>query len=425
MKFVPTSGRSRRALAAAALSTLLVTAACGRGGDTAGDGDLSGPGFDGHEFSIAALTVTSGPGAVLAAPGIAGLEAYFAQLNADGGVDGKYPVRVQIRDTAMDPARAVQHYNSLRNDVALIGQSFATPPTKAVLPLVEKDNMLMVTAGQSGDLFRESQVVMPTTPYETQYLTAIDYAMQQWPGTKVCGAAGEGETTQIMQRVLAYASEKMGVTTGPVVALPAGAGDYAPQIQQLERAGCEVVPYLALAIPVMSSAFSSAAQLSYEPHWLGSNSGFMQAMKDSPVMGYAEKNVRLICDCTDYGDTERSTAMADLMAAHDEFASNTAADWNFRNGYAAGMVIDEILGRAVESGDISREGLAAASTSMDDLNFGGIQFPLTWGTPDDRRPATQYSVFVPDRSTDLGLRMELYGGQAPEIAVSYPFSTGD
>lgn len=416
--------RRGSATAAVLVAGSLVLSGCGRGDSAENGGDLAGPGFDGKTFTVAALTATSGPGAPLASANLTGLQTYLEKLNAEGGIDGKYPVELTVRDTAMDPAKTVQQYNSVKEDVAMVGQVFATPPTKALLPLLKKDKTLAVIAGQAGELFEEEQIVMTTSPYESSYLSAVGYAADTWGADQtVCAAAGEGATTDTMKGVLAYAKKEMGTKVGPVVSLPAGAGDYTPQMQQLKRAQCDTVLYLALAIPVMTTAFESSAQVDFAPHWLGGGSGFLQAMKESPIMPYIEKNVQIVCDCTDYGDTENAPAMKDLKAAHDKYSSDTAPAWNYRNGYVSGMVIEQILRKAVKDGDLSREGIMKANESLTEVDLGGIQFPIAWGAPQDRKPATKYSVFVPDSSTELGLRMTEYGKDAVPASVDFPYET--
>jgi ABC-type branched-subunit amino acid transport system substrate-binding protein len=409
---------------------LLTAAACGRD-DAGGDGDTgssgggelaSVPGFDGKRFEVGLLAVTSGPAAAGSAPGVDGFRTYVEALNAKGGIAGKYPVDLLLRDTQNDPAKAVQAYNATKNDVAMYGYIFGTPLAKAVLPQLKSDGLLAIP-GADGTFLHEPNLVLGFTPYESQLIEVLDYVGNNRDGKDktVCAAGGEGALADSVGAVLTYVRDEMGYKIGPRVSLSATSTNYTPQIQQLRRAGCQIVLLLASPVPTVSGVLSSAAKLDFTAQWVTPNVGFVAAMKESPVMGYMEEHLLVASDGTLYGDTENAPGMSALMAAHDRYAKDVLPEWGYVAGWGNATRVDQILTKAVALGDVSREGIIKASAAIDQFELGGIQFSPRWGDPAEREVADKYSVLEPDRSSDIGARMLEYGIPAPAAAVEYPY----
>ena len=112
-------------------------------------------------------------------------------------------------------------------------------------------------------------------------------------------------------------------------------------------------------------------------------------MKDSPVFDYMKTHFQQSSDGTTYGDTENAPGMQELMDAHQKFAKDTLPEWAYTNGWTGMMQVDQVLTKAVENGDVSREGIIEAMNSITEFDLGGIQFSPTWGAPDARKPPSQ------------------------------------
>jgi ABC-type branched-subunit amino acid transport system substrate-binding protein len=405
----------------------LLAAGCGRGGDDDGGGEggdlASAPGFDGKTFKMGVITVTSGPVAGAAQPSLDGIRTYVKSLNDKGGIAGKYPVELVIRDMQYDPAKTVQAYNATKNDVAMYAQVFGTPMTKAILPQLEADKIIVVPGSFDGSFVREQQIVLASTPYESQIINGIHYLRSQpgGEGKRVCGAGQEGALAETVGRVLDYARDEMDVEVGRLVTLPATASGLTPQVQQLRRDGCDLVVVLATPVPATSNVLSTAARLRFEPQWITTNTGFVAALKDSPVFDYMKEHFLQVSDGTTWGDTEHAPAMRDVMAAHDKYTRSTLPEWAFVNGWVGMMQLDQILRKAVENGDVSREGILEAMNSLSELDVKGLQFNWTWGPPDRRKPPARYSIFAPDAESVTGVTVKEYGLDSPPASIEYPY----
>jgi ABC-type branched-subunit amino acid transport system substrate-binding protein len=410
------------------LAVVASTTACGRdegGGGGGGNGEaLAGaPGFDGKRFKWGLLTVTSGPAAGANAPSLAGIQTYVKALNERGGIAGKYPVDLVLRDMQYDPAKTVQAYNATKADVALYAQVFGTAMTKAILPQLKQDEIIAVPGSADGSFWHEQNIVVAFTPYESQLVNCVSYMDTKLgaEGKKVCGAGGEGALAETVERIVEYAGSELGHPTGPTVSLPTANTNYTPQVQQLRRNGCEIVLIIASPVPVVSGALTSAARLGYDGQWLSPPTGFVAAVKEAPVFDFMKDHFLMTSDGTVFGDTEHAPGMQELMEAHEKFAADTLPEWSYVNGWVSTMMLEQVVTKAVENGDVSRKGIIEALNSIEEFDLKGIQFSPTWGEPEAREVAGQYGIFGLTEDSEIGIEAKEYGLESPPASVGYEY----
>jgi ABC-type branched-subunit amino acid transport system substrate-binding protein len=422
-------GGVRRSAALVALVLAVASmAACGRDDDSSGggggDGELAtAPGFDGKTFTWGMLTVTSGPVAQGAVGSIAGTQTAVEALNARGGIAGKYPVKLVLRDTAYDPSKTVQAYNSTKADVSAYATVFGTPPIKALVPQLRTDRIISVPGSFDGTLLREQPILLTSSPYETHVVTGVEYLRSQPGGAdkKVCGAGNEGAVAASVRRGLEHLRDEEGIDLGPIVEFPAAASNLTTQVQQLKRAGCEIVQIIANPVPGVSGAMSAAARLRFTPQWIGTSPNFIVQFKDSPVFDYLKEHYYIVSDTTPFGDTEHGGEdMRDFMAAHERFGKEQP-QWSYSNGWNSIRALEQVFEKAVEDGDVSRDGIMKALDSLTRIDYGGLEFPWTWGPPAERRPPDRYLILRPDDEAITGLRVAEFDLQTPQAAIDFPF----
>lgn len=421
--------RSGRTWSVAKLSVVvglsLSLAACGLRGDEAGadvDGVKSGPGFDGKTITVGAIAVTSGPLAVSGEPLLEGLTTYVNALNDRGGIGGKYPVEIKVSDNGFNASKAVQQVRDTLPEVSLYATLFGSAITHAIIPQLEKDNALAFMNAADGAVLRSPNIVSTITPYESQVSAGIEYVSSQDGGAdKVyCGAYLEGDIAAAGERGADFAYEELGLTKGTNVELPFTTTDYTPQVQQLKSAECDVVSFVA-PVGVTSILMSDSSKLGFEPQFIASNVSWTAGLKDAPIVPFMQKNNYLITyNGALYGDTEHSTAMEDLMAAREKYAPDAGVDTGFTSGYASGMLMEQILTRALESGDLSRDGIRAAEEDLDALEFGGIMATFPWGTPEERVAPSQVTIVKVDPSEESTMKVVEFGFESA-VAAKYEY----
>jgi len=431
VKSVTRSGKRRQGRPVAVTTGLvlaLTLAACGggRGNEEAAaeSGSLAEvPGFDGETFTVPMLTVTSGPVAAAAAPNLAGMQAYIEQLNAAGGIAGKYPIDLVVRDTEYNAGKAAQAYDSVKDDAVLLGNVFGTPIVQSLKDRIEADQLLALPTSFAADYVHHPALMMTDAPYETHLLAGVDYAIGQAGGDPtVCGVGGEGALQETVTQALDYGSKEAGYTVATVVGIPPTATDFTPYVQQLQSADCDVVGIVAVGEPTVAGLLAKASQLAYAPQWVGTSAQFVASMQDSPAFDYIAENYIGIGATTTYGDVENGgEAMEKLVAAHDEFSPDVPPAYQFVGGYAAMMAVDKLLTAAVENGDVSRAGLRETLASFEELDFEGLAYPWTWGEPGDRVPPSKYLVLKPTKGAPGGQTDVERDLDVPDYVVDYPF----
>jgi branched-chain amino acid transport system substrate-binding protein len=261
-----------RALAVLASAALISTAvaAC------SSSKSASVPGVTATTITIGSHQPLTGP----AAPGYSKISpataAYFAYVNANGGVNGRKIV-YKVLDDGYNPATTQTdvHTLVLNDKVFAILNGLGTPTHTAVLPFLKQNKVpdLFVASG--------SQTWNQPTKYPDTYGYQVDYKVEgkilgtyvknTYAGQKVCFY---GQNDDFGADMLAGLQLEIGA--GAVASNqsydPAAAPNVAPQIGALKAAGCQVV--VSASIPGFTAlGLGTAAKLGFKAQWVVSNVG--------------------------------------------------------------------------------------------------------------------------------------------------------
>jgi hypothetical protein len=116
--------------------------------------------------------------------------------------------------------------------------------------------------------------------------------------------------------------------------------------------------------------------------------------------------------------------MADLISRVDEFAPDQDPDYYFSFGYLQGIAMTALLEKAVELGDLSREGLMKASDELGTVSFDGLSGDYQYGPAESRNPSRMSTIYEvkPDQQFGLGTLEYQYESEA---AKAYEFQKAD
>jgi ABC-type branched-subunit amino acid transport system substrate-binding protein len=174
MRSIKPVRRARRTVVALSLA---LGAACG-GGEKQGEAAASAPtpGVANDTITVGTLVPLSDAVALIGKPILAGEEAYFAELNAKGGIGGKYKVKVISEDvTYANPSTSVQKYNKIKDQIAAFAMILGTDHVNVTLPLLAEDNLLAVPSTFDAEWVREPHLISIMAPYQVQIANGIDY----------------------------------------------------------------------------------------------------------------------------------------------------------------------------------------------------------------------------------------------------------
>ncbi|MFP5579805.1 MAG: ABC transporter substrate-binding protein [Acidimicrobiia bacterium] len=404
------------------LSLSLVAAACGddddeteagteapeetTGGEEGGGEPAEAPGFDGETIRLGVLTPQTGVAAVIGNPVTEGNRVFFEALNAEGGIAGKYKVELEIADTQYQPQTAVQQYNATKDNVAAYVQVLGTGVVNALLPLLSEDE-IVAGPGSLDSFWVPEQNLLPLGgPYQIQAINAMDYWFNQEGNdpadTTVCTMIQDDPYGEAGQTGIEYAAEEIGFEVAETARFAATDTDFSGQINTLKSGGCELV-FLVSLPSATGAVIGAAAQQQFAPQWIGQSPTWVGALAQSPIAPYLQENYLLMSEGPEWGDTS-SEGMAQMLEDQEQYAPDQGPDIYFAFGYAEAWSFAQVLERAVELGDLSREGILEAMNTVGTITTGGLLGDYEFGPPEERKPPRGSRVFAIDPATPGGLK---------------------
>ncbi|OLF08488.1 branched-chain amino acid ABC transporter substrate-binding protein [Actinophytocola xinjiangensis] len=420
-----------RGLAAGFTGLVLVVSACGGAGqdDDGGGGQAGEPvpttGFDGTTIKLGVLTPLSGTVAVIGQPLTAGNEVWFEALNAQGGVAGRYPVELVQEDTQYQPDVAVQRYNKIKGDVVAFTQVLGTAPTLAVLPQLRTDRILAAPASLDALWVREENLLPVGAPYQVQAINAMDYWFADGGGStsdRICTMIQDDVYGEAGQQGIDFAADKYGFSVTNTQKFKVGTENYAGQIGALAGAGCQVV-FLVATPSDAARIWGTAAQARFAPQWFGQSPSYTGALAQSAIAPYLQQSVLIVAEGTEWGD-ESVPGMKRMVADLEAHAPDEPPDYYFAFGYNQGRAMTEVLEKAVELGDLSRDGILEASRQLGTVGFDGLTGDYRYGPAAERNPPRSTTIFRVDPSKPFGLATVAYLLES-EAARQYEFKKAD
>ena len=417
----------RTLVAALAACAALGAAGCG-GADTeeepAGGGGGSGEaaegggapaktaGFDGTTIKLGVLTPLSGPVAVIGEPLTAGNEVKFEAVNAAGGIAGKYKVELVQEDTQYKPDLAVQKYNKIKGEVVAFAQSLGTPPTLALVPQLKRDNLVAQPASLDAFWVKEPNLLPVGAPYQIQAINALEYYVkQEGEDKKICSMYQDDAYGEAGKQGVDFAAENLGFSLASTQKYKAGDKDVTGQIQQLRRAQCDAV-FLTGVPSDAGTIYGTAAKLGFTPRWIGQSASWIDELGDSPLADYLKQNVWIVAEGTEWGD-EKVPGMKQMVADVEKYAPEQEPDYYFGFGYNAATAMTALLEKAVELGDLSKDGIKAALDQLGTVSFNGLAGDYQYGANGDRNPPRQTTIFEVDPDKPFSLGTLEYNYEAP------------
>jgi len=255
--------------AVASLASAVILVAC------SGPGEEATPG-------VTATTVTIGTHQPLTGRAAAGYatvseatSAYFAYVNASGGIHGRR-IEYLVKDDAYDPALTQTAVTELvtEDDVFAIVNGLGTPTHSSVLDYVDEEGVpdLFISSGSS--VWNQPAVYPNTFGFNAEYVTEgaalAQYAVEQRPDARICVLGqdddfGEGVLEGV--EIVVGGNEIVEIRT-----YSPSSEDLTGQIATLMEADCEV-NILGTINGFTAMAIGTAAQLGWFPQWYVASPG--------------------------------------------------------------------------------------------------------------------------------------------------------
>lgn len=390
------------ALLGLALALSLLLAGCAHPASRAGPPLGYGPGVDPTDKTISALVLVdqSGPDAGQQAPILAGQQAYFARLNAGGGLHG-WQVRLLVANTGGSPAAARRLMIEYASRVALVAGAYATSVTAAIMPIARPAGLLVGTL--TGDpSYQGGLGIAVNPPAGVTAANGLAYLAQSHPrGLAVAlvypvDPVGEATLAGFRQAVRSYH-----LTSAAQLSYPPGAANLQAVASALRAAGAGYV-YVAGPARITALLAAAASRLDYRPGWLLDADSWSEHLITStgtaagrPTPIAAElSTARVVADAAPWGASAES-GMAEFLRIAAEFSPTQVPDLGYLAGYCLADAERKIIARAVAGGQLTRAGLAAAKLNFGTVDFGGLMADAEFA-PGSAAAVTDNDVFRVD-----------------------------
>lgn len=404
------------------LALTMLAAACGRddddGGtatgdtseDTGGDEGEGGEpeatdGFDGTTIKLGVLTPLTDRVAIIGQPLTNGNRAWFEHINAEGGIAGKYKVELVEEDTKYDAPTAVQLYNGMKNDVVMFAQILGTPIVNAVLPQLTSDNISAQPATLDAFWVREQNLVPIGAPYQIQVINSMDYYLNEMDGEgkTICWVGTDDPYGEAGLEGMEFAAEELGFEIAAQPKFATTDTEFTAPINDLKGAGCEMV-FGTFTAASITGLLGAAAQQGFAPQWIGQSPSWLSVFAGTALKDYLEANYMVVAEGPAWGD-ESVEGMAEMIEHMEQYTPDQAPDQYFAYGYAAARAVTQVLEKAVELGDLSREGIVNAMNEVEEIDVAGLLGNYEWGPPEDRNPPRANSFFKINAEMPVGLEL--------------------
>lgn len=362
-----------RWLVSALAVTMLVTA-CG-----GGDGAATDAAPEAEAEGTLRIGIAAGLTGFLApydATTTRGLELWAHEVNEEGGIDGRFPVELLIRDTGSDVAQTtVIAQELLASDIHILMTPCDVDPSIAAGQLAQEQQIPTFTLCSStptlapavGDFFFQS-VAMDNA----QAALLADYAMEQGYETAYVLKSPDTAYTQLLPEYFVAAFEANGGTVLTQSTYTLGQQTFGPQVEEIESLDPDVV---------MTSA--------YEPDFPAFIRQLRSAGSDVPILGSDGLDspttfalgevVEGVVFSTHGSATEGSPLEAFNERFEEHFGEPSETIFN-ATGYDIGLIIDEAV---TQAGTLDTVAIRDAIAAIEDLEVvtGVITYEGTDGVP--------------------------------------------
>lgn len=365
----------KRPLIAMTVVTLsLAGAGCGtKGGagtSTSDNGVKTSRGISGDTIKLGSLTDLTGVFAALGKDITNAQALYWEKQNAGDKVCGKYKVELEVKDHGYVTQQGVSLYSAIHNDVLAVNQTIGSPINTALAPQLEKDHMVNFPAAWAQSLTENKENAIVGATYEIEMINVLDYLLEQGKikeGDTIGHIYFEGEYGEGGLAGSKYFASKHGMTVAEAQIKPTDT-DMTASITKLKSKGVDAIA-LTVAPGQTASAAAVASSQGLDVPIAGNNPVFAPALLDGPAGPALKKNLYVASPISPFDKN------ADLLKAYQaKHPGNPTLGVVF--GTAAATVMNKILDKACEDGDLTPEGVSKAKEEIGEVDTAGLAVPL-------------------------------------------------
>jgi ABC-type branched-subunit amino acid transport system substrate-binding protein len=349
------------AIAATAVAAAMIAAGCSSGSSSSSSGaaTASAPGITAHQILIGSHQPLTGP----AAPGYDEIapasNAYFAYVNAHGGIYGR-KIKYTYLDDAYDPSKTVSdvHQLVLQDNVFAIFNGLGTPTHLAVVKYLNTSKVPDVFIASGCNCWNNTSAYPYTFGWQLDYIREGKilgaYIKQHFAGKKIGYFFQDDEFGMDGVKGLDYEIPSSQVVSRQSY-VPTNV-NVGPQVAALKAAGAQVV--VSFAIPAFNALFKlTSLKLGFSPTLVASDVGTDPSTLGGLLEAYAKQGGATVNGnqltqgiITDYylptlGNTGNSW-IALFKKVHDTYDAKAPFDANVLYGEAVAYTFVQAMMKA-------------------------------------------------------------------------------
>ena len=367
-------GRFARFLATCLLlPAALGLVACGKsssGGGQGAGGVKTGPGVTDKQITLGVLTDLTGVFGPLGTSLTQAQQAFWKQQNAAGGVCNR-KVKLLVKDHGYDPQKAVTLYRDMEPNVASLQQLLGSPITVALLPQLQRNSMLAQLSAWPPSLLKAEQIEITGTTYDIEAINGIDWMVQNKglkSGDKIGDLYFEGDYGEGGLIGVKYAAQKHGLKVVEQK-IKATDTDMSAAVNAFKREGVSAM-WITTGPKQLASAAGVAKSVGLNVPIGANGPAFSPELLKTPVGKSLEANLTSFASVAPY--SLNKPAVKKAGAAFKKAYPKGVEQQSVIAGWAMSEVGKEILDKACQNKDLTREGLVKAYRSLSNVDTGGL-----------------------------------------------------
>ena len=310
--------------------------------------------------------LTEGPFAALAVPITDAQKAFWNRVNTDGGIGGyDIDVTTYVKDNKYDPQVHNQVYQEIKPDVLALAQTLGSPTTAAILDDLKAENIVAAPASWTSAWEFEDVILESGTNYCIESMNAIDHAQREikedlsilaigLPGD-YGGDAAKG--AEIAAKELGLEFKAFEATSGPE--------NQGGAVSEIMSTNPDIV-ILTTGPTDAAAVIGGAAAEGYKGKFYGTSPTWNPALLQSPA---ADAIKALYLQTAPWEPFDADTPGHEAMR---EALGDVTPNDGYTSGWVWSYPLKAALEAAAEAGDLTRQGVADAASSLETVDYEGM-----------------------------------------------------
>lgn len=298
-------------------------------------------------------------------------QAYWNTVNEAGGIGG-YDIDVQayVRDNEYLPDRHREVYDEIKGDVLALAQTLGSPTTAAIIGEMEADTMIGMPAGWTSANDFEDEVFQVGNNYCIEAMNGVDWFVENQGDaiTKVMAVHFPGDYGDDAAVGAREAAENAGLEFVDQQTIP-GQDNQGEAIAAIIREAPDLL-FLTVGPLETATIVGQIAAQDFQSPVITSGPGWTTGLLGTPA---APALLGLLYQAGPFGpygsDTDGHARMREAIGEVETPSEGYTAGWTYQ------YPLEAALRAAADNGDLTRQGLKDAMTSLSEVDYEGILPP--------------------------------------------------